>query len=736
MYPKTIFVNSNSLSLKKLLFIFCWFGAPALFAQSPNSPEEIDWLLDSVKTHYEQNNFDPTLSLAKEALQKSQNQGYDKGIRRSYYYLASSHFDKMRLNLSDSLFGILEQLAQQAGDTALWVKALNGQGNIAALQNDGHSALLLYYRAQKMAREKDPETYYAILSNMSLAYLKTGQYEEALQNLLTTAKYFEEQSDTGALAIVSNNIGELYREQLGNFPMARKHYHRAAGFNKAIGNRYQLSKNYNNLGLCFRESDNRDSALYYLQKSLKLKKTINEVGGLATCHYNLGNLYEKYGNFRKAVLHFDTTLAISRENGIEVGYFYAYSGLGKAYEGLGQNQKAEDYLLRSKDVAQKLGSLELEIQSNQFLYEFYKVQGNYEQALFWLELQKEKSDSVHKSLESKDFAQLRTLYEKELSDRENLLLKASQKESHSQLSVEKQTKAFYLLLAIALLLCAIILLVAFRQRQIRLRVQQETNRQLEVHLERLREQQAKLDEMNQMKNKIFSVLGHDLRSPLTSILGFIHILEFSQSENPELSDVVKHLKTDTEMTLKTLENILAWSRLQMNEKGSERSLLDIPAFMLEQQSLFQSSARLKKIELLFKYPENVQLYADEHQLRSMVSNLIANALKFSHSNSTVYVEVNDTDQHLEIRVSDEGVGMDQEVMEKLSLKDGRFSKKGTHGELGTGIGLRLVREFTAMNNGELEFKQREPKGTMAIIRFKKDSYSDRSQKEETLHQNQ
>ncbi|MGB0177042.1 MAG: sensor histidine kinase, partial [Owenweeksia sp.] len=252
----------------------------------------------------------------------------------------------------------------------------------------------------------------------------------------------------------------------------------------------------------------------------------------------------------------------------------------------------------------------------------------------------------------------------------------------------------------------------------RLSIQKNNNAQLELHLTQLQEQQQQLDEMNQLKNRILSVLGHDLRSPLTSILGFIHILELSDIKNSDLDDVIKHLKTDTEMTLKTLENILAWSRLQMNEKSSHQTLIELAPFMQEHLALFKSSAHLKNIKLKLSCPSEARLYADEYQLRSIVSNLITNALKFSRQHSKVEIEVRQgEDRSLDIIVRDEGIGISPEVLKNLNSKGSQVSLKGTSGELGTGIGLKLVKEFTESNGGTLTFKLREERGTEAIIHF-------------------
>ena len=710
--------RSNFLTLKNAILHFCIAFFPlSLFGQVSYSKPEIANSIDSAKKYHNISDYENTTRYADKAYSLSLKFNDSKGVRNALFYKAAISFDMQKLNLSDSLYREVERMAKQARDTLLIIKSLNGQGGILSLQANGTGALLKYYEAIKYAERSDPDVYHSILSNMALAYLNNDQFQEALENLLITAEHFRKTGDKRSLAIVNNNIGELYREHLEDFKLAKKHFYIAIELNRETDDIYQLSKNYNNLGLCFKETDERDSALFYMRKALVIKKDIHDVGGVAITHYNLGNFFLETGKYQLAITHMDTTLSLSRENGIELGFFYSYQGMGQAYQKLGDYDKAEDYLLRAYRLGEKLNTLDLKISSYRMLYNFYKEKGDYQKALTWLEKQKEKQDSISTALRDKGFSQLRTVYEKEMSEIENRKLKAQQTENEAILVATQRSRFMFLYLVIGLFIMLGILLVAYRQRQIRLSVQKSNNQQLEGNIRQMKEQQEQLDQMNQMKNKIFSVLGHDLRSPLTSILGFINILETSENNNPELDEVVEHLKSDTEMTLKTLENILAWSRLLMDEKSSHPTLIELYPFLSEQVAIFRSPARLKGIEIELLCAKEALMYADERQLRSIISNLMANALKFSKRGTTIRVIVEQQGEKLDIIVQDEGVGINPQIIENLNEGGLRLTSKGTSGESGTGIGLKLVKEFTEINGGTLTFKARDTGGTQAMISF-------------------
>src|SRR5699024_5151859 len=153
----------------------------------------------------------------------------------------------------------------------------------------------------------------------------------------------------------------------------------------------------------------------------------------------------------------------------------------------------------------------------------------------------------------------------------------------------------------------------------------------------LEEQQVKLDNLNQMKNKIFSVLGHDLRSPLSSILTYIQLLELAEGQDEETLEILGHLKTDTHITLKTLENILTWARLQMEDKTSIHEKIDISSLFEEIAQLNLLQAQDKHISLVLEPDKGKFLMGDIHQIRSAVTNLVTNALKFSPENGEIKI---------------------------------------------------------------------------------------------------
>src|SRR5690606_12161705 len=165
---------------------------------------------------------------------------------------------------ADSIYKHYLPYIENSGDTAKWVHTLSALGNIASMQGKVSAALVFYYKAREIEKNRNPENYNGILVNMAQAYSKIGQFDRALANLMETLEYFEKTNNKNLLGIINNNIGELYRENLNNTRMALLHYRKAIFYSKAAANSYQLAKNYNNLGILFDEEGNKDSALFYL----------------------------------------------------------------------------------------------------------------------------------------------------------------------------------------------------------------------------------------------------------------------------------------------------------------------------------------------------------------------------------------------------------------------------------------------------------------------------------------
>lgn len=226
-------------------------------------------------------------------------------------------------------------------------------------------------------------------------------------------------------------------------------------------------------------------------------------------------------------------------------------------------------------------------------------------------------------------------------------------------------------------------------------------------------QKNELENLNNLKNKFFSIMSHDIRSPLTSILTFAEYLQ-SGAEDFSKEELVEYMEqfSDTIQNLyKLIENLIVWSNLQLNR--IEMVLKPIPIKLLTDGIMEEAApiASRKNIKLVNRIESSTRVQADENMLKFILKNLIDNALKFSNSFGEVTVFTGQKNGFLELLVQDQGVGMSESRLEKLFRVDVLSSSSGTSHEKGTGLGLIICKEFIQKMGGEINIVSKENSGT-------------------------
>ncbi|GAK48881.1 response regulator receiver sensor signal transduction histidine kinase [Candidatus Moduliflexus flocculans] len=232
------------------------------------------------------------------------------------------------------------------------------------------------------------------------------------------------------------------------------------------------------------------------------------------------------------------------------------------------------------------------------------------------------------------------------------------------------------------------------------------------HLE-LQEKNTQLHASNASKDKFFSIISHDLRSPLSTLLGFAQLLS-EQIRTAPLDQVAEYackICNSAERLNALLENLLSWSRLQrgvMEHCPDEISLYEL---IEDNLALFASKAESKHIWLSSSVGEEVRVYADYQMVNTVARNLLSNALKFSRSGDSIQISATISDRHVEIAVADTGPGIPAEDLPKLFRVDSHYTNIGTAGEAGTGLGLLLCQEMVEKNSGSIWVESEAGKGT-------------------------
>lgn len=239
------------------------------------------------------------------------------------------------------------------------------------------------------------------------------------------------------------------------------------------------------------------------------------------------------------------------------------------------------------------------------------------------------------------------------------------------------------------------------------------NHTIEQQSREIRDQNENLEALNELKDKLFVIVSHDFKSPLHSLRGFLDLIDNSvELSREDLMFLARGIRTKVDVTCVFLENILLWTKSQMNGFQVDRHSASIRDIVSEAFDLLRSIAANKKIRITNQTEELHRVRADPEMTRIVIRNLVANAIKFSDEDSEVIVRSCASGDSIVVSVIDRGVGMsDDEISKLLNAKVG-FSKRGTASEVGTGLGLMLCREFVEKNDGRLWVESVPGNGTI------------------------
>jgi len=233
----------------------------------------------------------------------------------------------------------------------------------------------------------------------------------------------------------------------------------------------------------------------------------------------------------------------------------------------------------------------------------------------------------------------------------------------------------------------------------------------------LKERESQLRELNSTKDKLFSVIAHDLRSPFNAILGFSELLidntsDFDVTESEEYLGLIN---SSAKNTLTLLDNLLNWAKSQTGTIIYKPEETNLPAIISEILEVSKSIAKIKNISIDYTQTDVAEVYADVNMLKTILRNLISNAIKYTHSNGEITISALQNQNNIEITVSDNGVGMNEETRNKLFKIDTNITTTGTANEKGSGLGLILCKEFVEKHGGEIWVKSELGKGSAFIF---------------------
>lgn len=243
--------------------------------------------------------------------------------------------------------------------------------------------------------------------------------------------------------------------------------------------------------------------------------------------------------------------------------------------------------------------------------------------------------------------------------------------------------------------------------------------QEKVSQHKLKKYSEELKELNATKDRFFSIIAHDLRSPFTALVGLASYLEddIDDMDNEEIRSISRNISKSSKNVYNLLENILQWTRIQTGRIDVKKGTVNLYKTATNIKELYSMTAANKKITIRLLIENSIQVMSDNNIIHTVLRNLVSNALKFTHPGGVVTISAEKTDSDVMVSVTDTGVGMSFEIQNKIFKVDQHVTTKGTHSEKGSGLGLVLCKEFVELLGGTIGVKSVPGDGSRFYFRI-------------------
>ena len=551
--------------------------------------------------------------------------------------------------------------------------------------------------------------------DMSAVYAAVTDYPKALESNQLAIGLFNEVKDTESIGSNYMNVGSIYLDM--KMPLEAYQYTQKAlavfssgatspyGLSIAydvIGNVIQMASDTQLQAMGIRPANREQEALRNYMEGLRLARIDSAKGNdmLGQLYKDIGLIYQKTGNDAKAMQYFNLALNFAKGIKFNVQIADVAYTIGNYYAHKQQYSAAKKYFFESLTLAKTTGLPLVRQNTLNALSKIYEQTGKPDSALWFYRQSVEIKDSLFSKEKDREITRRQLQLDFAVKEHDYQL---QQQESNGQLKAQQaqisSDKKIKLFLGIAIALAIIIAGLIFNN--------QRRTKNLNTIINR---QKTALEQLGHVKDTIFSVVSHDMRAPVNSLLSFIDILDHGKISAEKMTVYAKDLKQELSYTSSLMNNLLSWAASQM--QGFKPVMEDVDAFSLVNEVFDTLQVQVKDKQVLCRndVPAGVNIHSDRNMIALVLRNLVGNAIKYSYKEGLIVIAAEQETSGCKLTVRDQGTGMDAAAIAAFNSpeKQQAESKRGTANEKGTGLGLLLCKTFTeqmggtivAMNTGE------------------------------------
>ncbi|MGY6741348.1 MAG: tetratricopeptide repeat-containing sensor histidine kinase [Cecembia sp.] len=558
------------------------------------------------------------------------------------------------------------------------------------------------------------------MENLGWIYYKTGVWDKAFRYSRDAYILSYKIRDKKGLAMSLNNLGVIYYKQK-NYTEAIKKFKEAYSIGVQLDDPFLMVRSLNNTALNFLATVQLDSAYHYAYQALTINNEFQTNFYNSFIYRVIGDIQLVRSQIDDAIDTYKFALHTASHNHLESFEASILHRLGNAYMLKGEIETAIELLEKGKDMALEKNYQEELIQCYKFLAIAYEKVDKLDLAFYNQMAFNRLGDILEDRVNKDRLALIAAMFEVEKSDAEIRYLRAENDYQDLQI---KSFKTYNILFTFGTIFLAglFVWLWSLHKKTIAMNKELLDNQmKVEQQKEELQKQSQNLDRSNRLKNRLFSILAHDLKTPVAQLQGVLGLFNDDNMSQKEFLELSPTLKRNVDGLYVTLDNILTWSRAQMEGFKVQLRPTLVKPILFECLSLLEQYAIGKGIAFKVEVEEDLRVWVDIDLFQIILRNLIGNAVKYSKRDSQILIEARENGDQAFFSIIDKGVGISAEKL--AQIKQQQFSlidsSNGTENEKGTGLGINLCKEFTKMMDGEIAFESKRNEGTKVFLKFKR-----------------
>lgn len=615
--------------------------------------------------------------------------------------------------------------------------------------NEYYQALHFGLEAFKISKNfENKEKFVLSLGNLGQIYTLLNQKQKALAHYLQAISYAEKGNPSEYLPILYIKTGTLYRDNK-NLQQSVSYFLKAYDLFREFRNNDGMIAALTETGIVYKNFKHYNKALNFFLRAKTFAEQERNYPRIISINKEIADLHMFQKNVHKAMAYLDMNFNIAKELQDTRMEAEALKNIGNFYLLTKNHNKSIQILLQSYSIADQTNDVLLISDITEKLSKAYHLSGQYENAYKYLIVSKEHFEKFNMSLENTNFQMLQSVFEFTNSERELELLRKTNEiqrlEKRRALSTQRLL-IFGIMALIIVILIFLYIISKYRKTNRMLKIKsleiEASNHaliEMNLHLENQklelktlneslkeanqlhRESEEKYKLISSMKDRLFSVISHDLRSPFSSVVSFVRMMkrDLQKMTKKDITQLTEELEVTTDKINILLENLLKWSMVQRGRITFHPEMLDLKELTQDVAGLYTTFAKNKNITVENLIQQHTFVLADKVMLSTVIGNLLSNALKFSFKDSEVIIHSEEHSGDYVFYISDSGKGMNQEQMDEHIHGYMPQTKPGTEDERGSGLGLIICNEFLMYHGSKLEIQETNRSGTVMYFKLKK-----------------